>query len=255
MTPRLIMSERRPTPGSRADRNREQRGFRRSPPIALGCRVTEYSCIFYNKENFMPVERVSKEAFRKSHEQAHFSLTGVIVGRPTPGVELDSTQESLLQDHHEFLREIADGFLNLKDPKEVLARGFEALGKVEARQFVVQNILESVKRGESLNLTLRKFNELGLTDLRLPSPDFESTGAERREKSGGLLMKLMGWTRKFTHALFEIIINAIKAIPKFAAIKPSVGVVGAFPSLTFELEGEAVTIHDFYFYLLGKKPE
>jgi hypothetical protein len=203
----------------------------------------------------MPVEPVSYEMFREVHNQAHSRLADVSVGRPMSGVELDSTQESLLLDHFEFLRETANGFFDLKDPREVLARGFEALGEVEARQFVIQNILESVKRGESLNATLRKFNELGLTDLPLPLSDFESRGAGRREKSGGLLMTIMGWTKNFTHALLAIIINAIRSIPEFVAIKPSVGVVGAFPSLTFELEGEAVTIHDLFNYLSGKKSE
>lgn len=202
----------------------------------------------------MSVEPVSTEIFIENHKRAHFKLARVD-GKLPSRVELDFTQEALLQDHLQFLRETASELFNLNDPREILARGFESLGKVEARQFVIHNILESVKRGESLDGTLRRFNDLGLTDIQLPSHDSESMGSGRGEKTGRFLMRIMGFTKEFTHALYEIILNAIKAIPQFVAIRPSVGLVGVFPSLTFELECKAVTIDDLFCYLSGENPK
>jgi len=54
----------------------------------------------------MPVE---EETFRESHEQAHSHLTSLSSTRRGLVVDVNSTHASLIQDHQEFLSQVAGG--------------------------------------------------------------------------------------------------------------------------------------------------
>jgi hypothetical protein len=125
----------------------------------------------------------------------------------------------------------------------------------------LENLLEAVKRDDSLQNSLILYRDLDLLDFTLP-PDLTEEPTEAKKSpwpsswfSGGILRNLWNHLQKVALNVMEIVANAIKVVPKLIAIKPapSIGLSGAFPtfSLEFDLEAESITIHELFHELTG----
>jgi hypothetical protein len=171
---------------------------------------------------------------------------------------------SYLPDTHSVVKRECEGVIDevigllpeKMEAKEALAQGLVALERVDDLRFLLDNLIEAVKRDASFQNSLQLFGQLGLAGATINFPEekrnspFASSGG-----AGRLLRGLWKWLKKVALTLMEIVTNAIKASPKWVSLKPkpSIGLAGAFPtfSLEFELEAESITLHDLFEQLTG----
>jgi hypothetical protein len=165
----------------------------------------------------------------------------------------------LLEEYEKMIGEVIK-FLTMAgpdpDPDLVLQNGLNALRRIEHFRFVLGNLLEAVKRDDSLENSLIRYQQLELLGFTVPS-DLTGEKAEERKSpwrfnpgSGHFLRKLLDRLRKAALTIMEIVANAIKVSSKLISIKPkpSIGLSGPFPtfSLEFDLEAESITIHELF---------
>jgi hypothetical protein len=139
------------------------------------------------------------------------------------------------------------------EPEAILKGCMNALEKVEEFRFLLDNVIESVKRDQSLHNTLKQYQEAGLVQHKAlcdMTDEVRNSPWPWNRDAGPFLRKLWHRLRKVALIVIEIVVNAIQVVPKFASLKlkPSIGIAGAFPTfhLQFELEAEAVTIHELF---------
>lgn len=125
---------------------------------------------------------------------------------------------------------------------------------------MLTNLVEAVKRDDSLQNSIARYDFSGLLDYSVS----EALSEKKRESpwpsnltSGRLLRKLGKRLRTVALTVMEIVANAIKMIPKLVSLKPkpSIGLSGPFPtfSLQFDLEAESITIHELFHELKGER--
>ena len=179
----------------------------------------------------------------------------------------DVTARGLLLDEYERLHDtIIKDLSETSDPQILFERSLRSLDRLERFRFVIDNLLETVKRDDSLNNILQTYYDVGLITRRANDPTLPT---EKRvnpwpwnRSAGDFLRKIMRGLKKLALTLFEILVNALKAIPRLAEIeiRPNVGISGPFPTIQFDfdLKAKGITIHELFEALAGsldEKPE
>jgi hypothetical protein len=143
--------------------------------------------------------------------------------------------------------------LETLDPEQLFVAGLGALDKIESFRFVLDNLHEAIKRGESLQDTMTNYVHIGLLELPCPlDADVHNSPWASNAGSSRFLRGLWKGLKKVALVVMEVMTQAIKAVPKWIALKPaaSIGMTGVFPSfeLEFELavETKEVTIHEIF---------
>ena len=135
------------------------------------------------------------------------------------------------------------------DARLVLSGAIETLGMVEDARYVVENLTEGLKKGGRARELLTRTYDLGLSKVTLPKAVDRGKDAQEDPPNGGRWLK---WMRKqlarVADTLIHLAINALRAIPDFVAVKPSLGIVTGFPMLSvqFELEANPLTIREIF---------
>lgn len=161
--------------------------------------------------------------------------------------DIDSSQTPELD--IDIQKEFESIFHNLENhvnsrPEQLIKVALNAVNALESKHFLLTNLLESLKKGDNYYETMKRFKDLGITNLEIPETSNENDKTVKGK--GKAIFRLKNAIKKFVLALYQIIVNAIKSIPNFVKLKPRIGVTGWFPSLSFEIEGDSVTIQAFY---------
>jgi hypothetical protein len=83
----------------------------------------------------------------------------------------DVTARGLLLDEYERLHDtIIKDFSETSDPQIIFERTLRSLDRLERFRFVIDNLLETVKRDESLNNILQTYYDVGLISRRADDP-------------------------------------------------------------------------------------
>jgi len=211
-------------------------------------------------------ELLTYEEFLHYLHYSHYVLQGIrnetesVIIPDTSGKEMipDPVRSALQDDQQKAFDEILQDLYDEKpEPAVILKKALASLSKVDERRFVLTNLLEAFKRGENVVKTLRKYRELGYTGVDVdavnpykpdPNSAFENSAENSSFKRdlGVYVQRLGKKLNKFALALMQVVVNAMKAIPMFVGVKPSIGMVGPVPSLSFELEGEAVNLSELF---------
>lgn len=161
------------------------------------------------------------------------------------------------------------------NPKTIARKAFSHLDKVNQQRFVLENMLEGLKRGESMNNLAVNYQHLGLmtvphsgatiilgevTKEKLeasmipPRPAGNPNNIPAPEPGMGkwLWGLITGALKKVAVRLMSMLSNALGAIPHFINIKPIVGMAGIFPTLSFQLEAGDMSLHEFWELLMGE---
>jgi hypothetical protein len=165
----------------------------------------------------------------------------------------------LLEKYGETSRKVLESLKpQVADAEAVVRGGLKALEHVEELRFLLDNLIEAVKRDDSLHNALKRYQELGLVQHSALTEVTEETKNSPwlwNRDAGRFLRGLWQRLRKLALVVMELLVNAIKVVPKFASLKitPSIGVTGPFPTLhlQFGLEAEPVTIHELFHDLFG----
>jgi hypothetical protein len=169
-------------------------------------------------------------------------------------------QKVLLESHQQVINRILESLKEEKpDPATIFQQGLTALSDVEKERFILENLLEAVKRGESFSNMLGRFNALKLTNYEISTipPEIITTTESNNQGvtnltsskgTGRLLEKLLDRLKKFALKIMQLLINAMKMLPKFISIQPIVGFAGPFPTFSFQLDlqTESLNLYDLF---------
>jgi hypothetical protein len=134
---------------------------------------------------------------------------------------------------------------NRPEPRAIFRRAVSQLSDLEMKHFVVTNLLESLKRGEPLGITVKRFARLGLINRKAPSKTVESTEdvqGELRPADVRAVKWSLAKLRKAALLVGKICINAVKAIPQMVEVKPSLHLAAGLPIPTLTFEGHGLTL-------------
>ena len=181
------------------------------------------------------------------------TLKGMKSTEEKPNTETKAYEvlSAMHEQHHHLLDEIIkslEGDLR-SDPAVLLHTALAKLSKVDEQRFVIKNLLESLKRGDNIVTTLQNYKNLGLVSVDINATPTLIQQATDPSFTAGLGRFFVGLGKKLDKmalVLMEIISNAIKTIPMFIGIKPSIGMVGPVPSLSLELEGESLKLSELF---------
>jgi hypothetical protein len=137
------------------------------------------------------------------------------------------------------------------DPEQVFKEALGSLDEVDAKRFLIENLLEAVKHGESITKTMKRYQDLGLLNTP-PSPNAAETNPPGLGRS--LVTRKSIW-RRAALAVKQIIVNALKSIPKWVEIEPHVTFLGPLPMLSFALKGKGMSIQELLETLRGPEPK
>jgi hypothetical protein len=128
-------------------------------------------------------------------------------------------------------------------PEVVFQQALKSLNEVEAKRFVIANVLESLKNGQSINQILPRYAGMGLAP-QFPAPTlideknpFAMTQALLERKS--LCDRVMT-------TVAQIAVNAVKTVPKWVEIEPHFGFVGPLPTFGFTLKGKGMSVYELF---------
>jgi hypothetical protein len=140
------------------------------------------------------------------------------------------------------------------DPEAVLREGVAKLGDVDKLNLILSNLLEGLKRGDSLGKMLERLSQLGLFPQRRIPKKNEPTDEKPppvKEQSGNFLYNALGGAKKVALSLMHIVKNALLAIPRFVKFSPQVHiglVMGVLPTISFgfKVEPDGISLHELY---------
>lgn len=147
-------------------------------------------------------------------------------------------------------------------PEKILSKALSCLNKVEQKRFLMENLIEGVKRGENLGDLTKRYEHLGLMTrnenkdsegkiLAPPAPVTPIINARNSPNTGGFLMGIFtGVLRNVARRLMAIVTVAIRSIPHFVKIVPIVGIAGVFPTLSFSFEADDMSLQDLWELLI-----
>ncbi|MBL7792406.1 MAG: hypothetical protein JNK77_08780 [Saprospiraceae bacterium] len=159
-------------------------------------------------------------------------------------------------------------------PEFILKKALSHLRKVDQQKFVLENLLEGIKRGQDVSFLVETYQHLGLMTSPPPPPDpnnpnqapvansapyypplpVQPTSPSPQDGKGSWLWNLItGPLKRIATRLMSMITNAMRSIPHFIDIKPIVGFTGIFPSLSFQLETGDMNLHEFWELLMGNE--
>ena len=163
----------------------------------------------------------------------------------SPIKEIDIDIQEEIENIYENLIKASSG-----KPENLIKVAMSALDSTERKYFILSNLIEDLKKGQSYSDTIKKYNSVGITNIEVEDSNDEQNN--KTSKKGPAILRTIGSLKKLAHALYQIIINSIKSIPSLVKLKPRVGMSGMFPTISFELEGSSVSIQKF-FDLLSKQ--
>jgi hypothetical protein len=203
----------------------------------------------------MPEETISDEEFSHYHHNGMNAFKGVKGEKAdvTTDGKLNLVKEALQNDFEHLLDDILKDLspTGTPDPKAILNKALVGLSKVEERRFVLQNLLEAIKAADgniNVTQTLQRYKDLGLTTIEFDPSKTEQYQIDGTNTKGfgKFLLDLLKKAAKMGLTLMEIIKNAAKKVFGSVGIKPIIGVTGAFPSISFQLEVENLTAAEFF---------
>jgi hypothetical protein len=129
-------------------------------------------------------------------------------------------------------------------PDAMFRAGLDAMELVDAKRFVFDNLLEGLKRGEKPSVLVDRYRGLGLLGD-------QKSGAKRAPLDSdadltGDVVQGRGLLKRCGLAAAQVVANAIRSVPKFVEIEPSISFVGPVPVLGFTLKGKGMSIHELF---------
>lgn len=163
----------------------------------------------------------------------------------SPVQEIENDVQTLFESIFTQLKEVEDA-----RPEKLLSTALSAIDSLDEKRFLLTNLLESLKKGESYHATLKRFNNLGVTNIPVQEP--EEAGKEKTRGHGSGIIAAVRKIKQFTQAVYQVVLNAIRSLPRFMELKPRIGISGVVPTVSFELDAAGVTVQELYELMTGR---
>ena len=193
----------------------------------------------------MPDETQSLEDFQHLHRDGlkNLEIERGRLAEARQRFDLGELDEDLLRKMTDA-RETLSAKLE-RGPETVFQFAVQLLGDVDAKRFIIENALESLKNGKKPSEILTTFSSLGLiTKAPSPKPTFDPLATTRA------LLERKSIVGRVMTALAQIGVNALKTVPKWVEIEPHFTVFPV-PSLGFALKGKGMSVHELFEALRG----
>lgn len=164
-----------------------------------------------------------------------------------------------------MLKNILSDLRSKQEPDQILTMALGGLTKIQQEQFVLENILESLKKGEDLTNISSRLERLGLLpsefktepipdDKNVPDPKVQQ---ERNWGAGKFFRDLLKKLKKPALLLLESAMSAAKAAGKFVEVTPIIGFVGPVPTVSLKFESKGASVEELIKMLEGffQEPE
>jgi hypothetical protein len=161
------------------------------------------------------------------------------------------------KDIHDWANRTVIGFTEIGRTKklhaeEILTKAMSSLTEAERYQFLLNNLIEGLKHGDTPLRMIERYNEIGLTDIPIEPPvrgggvmpNPQITPPQSASKPVRFIRKIFNGLASICGHFIKIAIAMAQAISEHVKIKfkPVVGSTSFLPSLSFllepELEGE-----------------
>jgi hypothetical protein len=152
----------------------------------------------------------------------------------------DRLQETLHRTHESLSGKEKEG------AEAVFQQALKSLNEAEAQRFVINNVLESLKNGGKMNDILDRYGKMGLVNPVRPNAVVEDNPFKTTQ---ALLERKSMWER-FTSAVSQIAVNAVRSVPKWIELEPHVKVFPV-PGLSFALKAKGMTAYELFETLRG----
>lgn len=160
-------------------------------------------------------------------------------------------KQLLADDLITMIEQFKTDILKESEPKDIFKRAFEALNDIDKKNFLADNLMEGLKRGESPAKLLRRFDKLGLLDLGKHKETVESQAKSELPMDD----QISGWGRaiRFIKSCYRKIaigattlVNAsVKAIPKLVNLEYKFAFEKGFmPEFAFGVGIDGETVQD-----------
>jgi hypothetical protein len=125
-----------------------------------------------------------------------------------------------------------------RGPEEAFKTALEAINVVDAKKFILENLLEGMKREDNVTIQqlMTRYQKLGLLS---EDPPPIPPNQPPLQKTIALVERKSIWERVGI-AVAQLSLVAFKAIPKFVDVEPSLTFIGPIPCLSFNLKGKAI---------------
>jgi hypothetical protein len=146
-----------------------------------------------------------------------------------------------------------------ENPRAEVKAALQGLSRLESQGFVLQNLMEAVKRDDSFSDTIARYGKLGILPKgKSLEPDSKTNPWNSSMGVWRILKSIKAQFRTVALRLISILLNALKTLPMFVTLKPlpSIGWSGFLPSfsLQFDLEAEGVALSELIDVLLESSP-
>ncbi len=126
--------------------------------------------------------------------------------------------------------------------EEVLEKLMSALSETERKRFVLTNMLEALKKGDSLSSILKHYNAIGLTEINpmaLQQPQ-RPIADDSQEKPAGHVWRLLKRVARLCEPMIKAVIMTLRQIAKGKIkIHPVIGMSGLLPTLAVQFDFDA----------------
>jgi hypothetical protein len=151
---------------------------------------------------------------------------------------------AVLQDVLDFVASAAaNAELTKQGPEKSFQSGLALLSAADQRLFMLRNTLEAMKRGDDPRKTVAHYRQLGVLKADEPAAPSAATQAEVAQFQSATAHAAMWGTRQVKRVagvVSNLMVAAVKAIPKLAKLKMGITFVGGIPCPSFQFEAGSV---------------
>lgn len=144
--------------------------------------------------------------------------------------------------------DILDELRAKREPDQVFTIALRGLANMQQEQFILENMLEALKRGKKLDDTMKRYGQLGLLPAQQTTPSSSPRMSQEDESkayngSGNFFMRLKKKLGRSKMILTKVSMKAAevaKTVGKFAEVVPIIGFVGPIPTVSLQLQPKGV---------------
>lgn len=202
-------------------------------------------------------EEIPENDFYKHLRDSENKLESEINALPEDEV---GNRQAITEHLRSILTEVLTTLRSEREPDRVFAAAMRGLTKIQQEQFILENILEAIKRGEDLTDIMNRFERLGLLPEGVaasgaqtnqetgetPATDPGRDQGEIAGQDGGFFMGVRKKLGRSSMLLANVALNAARAAGKFVEVVPVIGFTGPFPTVSLQLQPKGASLDDLF---------